>query len=156
MKYDKHRGFNVRKTVLVLTLTAASVFLFYSCSQFGIVGKIDRINLFISDLNSSTGDQAGADKIMKNISPGAIMYDQVKTIDWWEASVLASKDKTFSVTGLSESDTGDTVTGHITSGGGLDAAITFTMIRDSNNYFSWLIDAVIIEDSSNTVYFDLN
>ena len=68
MKYSKNRGFKMRKTVLVLTLTAASFFLFFSCSQLGIVSKIDRINSFISDLNSSAGLQADADNIIKNIS----------------------------------------------------------------------------------------
>ncbi|NOY10372.1 MAG: hypothetical protein GXP33_16175 [Spirochaetes bacterium] len=149
MKYSKNSGFNMRKTVLVLTLTAASFFLFYSCSQLGIVSKTDRINMFISDLNSSTGDQGSADKIMKNISPDAAMYDQIKTIVWWEASVLASKNKAFSVTGLSESNTGNTVTGHITSDGGLDAAITFTMVSDSGSYFSWLIGAITIDGVNN-------
>ncbi len=149
MKYSKNRGFKMRKTVLVLTLTAASFFLFFSCSQLGIVSKIDRINSFISDLNSSAGLQADADNIIKNISPDIVMYDQIKTIDWWEASVFASKDQKFSVTGLSESGTDNTVTGHITSGGGLDAAITFTMVRDSGSYFSWLIGATVIDGINN-------
>ncbi len=143
MKYSKNSGFSMRKTVLVLTLTAASLFLFYSCSQFGIVSKKDRINSFISDLNNSAGDQAGADNIIKNISPDASMYGQIKTIEWWKVSVFASADQTFSVTGLSE------LTGHIKSGGSLDASVTFTMVRDSDNYFSWLISGITIDGVNN-------
>jgi len=144
------------KGTVILLLIAAGTFMFYSCSLLGFVSKTDRINMFIADLNSSNGDQASADEIIANFSKNANMYEQIKTIDWWESHVLGSANQVFSVTGLSESETDNTVTGHITSGGGLDDDITFTLASDPDNYFSWLISGITITDSRGTEILNIN
>ena len=156
MKHLEYNGKHLLKPALLFLFAIAGIFIFYSCSQLGIVSKTDRINMFIADLNSSIGNQSNADAIVVNFSKNASMYEQIKIIDWWESSVLGSANKTFKVSGLTESDTDNTVTGTIKSDGGLDASITFAMVRDPENYFGWLIAGIIIEDSSQTVILKIN
>ena len=145
----------LRAAVILLLITIGTL-MFYSCSLLGFVSKTERINMFIDDLNSSKGDQTSTDRIMTNFSKNMQMYEQIKTADWWESSILGSANQDFSVTGLSESETDNTVTGHITSEGGLDGDINFIMVSDPDNYFSWLIGGIAITDSSGTAILTIN
>lgn len=157
MKQIKNKPRLLRRVILIFLLVASTTLLFYSCSQLGIISKTDRIDMFIADLNNSIGDQGSANEIMANFSESANMYEQIKTIDWWESSVLGSANITFKVNGLTESNTDDTVTGTITSDGGLDNDdITFTMVRDPHNYFGWLIGGITIKDSTGAEILTIN
>jgi len=156
MKQTSNNSRLLFRAALIFLLVVTATLMFYSCSQLGIISKTDRITMFIADLNSSAGDQVSADEIMTNFSKNAKMYEQIKIIDWWEASVLGTADKTFSVSSLTESDTDDTVIGTITSEGGLDNDITFTMVSDPDNYFGWLIGGVTITDIDGTAILTIN
>ena len=134
-----------KRVLVIVAIISLIVFGFYSCTLLG-VGKLERVDLFIAALNSSTGDEASVNEILTHLAVGQI-YDQIKTPDWWSTSVFSHTNKLFTLQNLTES--GDTVTATITSEGGLNDSITFTMV--TSGLFDWFIKTINI-DGTDIIY----
>ena len=92
--------------------------------------------MFQDDLNKQVAsDQASTNRMMAHFLEGATtMYSQMATPAWWDASSFKFNFITFSITNMQEGS-GDAVSATISSNGGLNGPITFTMVKSGADWY---------------------
>ncbi len=122
-----------RLLIFLLLITFAGL-VFDSCNPG--IDKITRIEMFQDDLNKQVeASQESANRMMAHFLDGATTkYSQMATPDWWDVSSFQFNYITFSITNMQEGS-GDIVNASISSIGGPNGPITFTMIKSGADWY---------------------